>query len=38
MGNKKIKRKLGNNIWWIIILAIAFIFVAYLVMGYVARI
>lgn len=38
MGNKKVKRKLGTNIWWILILAILIIFVAYLVMGYVAKI
>lgn len=38
MGNKKVKRKLGANIWWILILAILIIFVAYLVMGYVAKI
>lgn len=38
MGNKKVKRKLGANIWWILILAILIIFVAYLVKGYVAKI
>ncbi|EFS01229.1 conserved hypothetical protein [Listeria seeligeri FSL N1-067] len=38
MGNKKVKRKLGANIWWIVIVAILIIFVAYLVMGYAARI
>lgn len=38
MGNKKVKRKLGANIGWILILAILIIFVAYLVMGYVAKI
>lgn len=38
MGNKKVKRKLGMNIWWIIIVAVLIIFVAYLVMGYAARI
>lgn len=38
MGNKKAKRKLGMNIWWIIIVAVLIIFVAYLVMGYAARI
>lgn len=38
MANKKVKRKLGANIWWILILAILIIFVAYLVMGYVAKI
>lgn len=38
MGNKKVKRKLGANIWLILILAILIIFVAYLVMGYVAKI
>lgn len=38
MRNKKVKRKLGANIWWILILAILIIFVAYLVMGYVAKI
>ncbi|EFR94843.1 hypothetical protein K1T44_0887 [Listeria innocua] len=38
MGNKKVKRKLSANIWWILILAILIIFVAYLVMGYVAKI
>lgn len=38
MGNKKVKRKLGTNIWWIVIVAILIIFVAYLVMGYAARI
>lgn len=38
MGNKKVKRKLGANIWWILILAILITFVAYLVMGYVAKI
>lgn len=38
MENKKVKRKSGANIWWIVIVAILIIFVAYLVMGYAARI